>query len=238
MNDRVNVQTNVRQVEARITAAEKTYGRNPGSVQLIAVSKFHSVSAIEQAIGAGLHTFGESYLQEALEKMQALQHKSLEWHFIGALQSNKTREAAERFAWIHSVAKWKTAQRLSRQRPPNLPPLNICIQVNLSGERSKSGVTEAQTLALAQAVANLPNLRLRGLMCIPAASEDFQLQRLACRRLRELKQALQTQGIPLDTLSMGMSSDLEAAIAEGATHVRVGTAIFGARHRKPLDTFS
>lgn len=219
----------LQQVVSRIRDAEQRYRRVPGSVTLLAVSKLHPASAIAELAAAGQQRFGENYLQEALDKMAALAGLDLEWHFIGPIQANKTRGIASRFAWVHSVDRLKIAQRLSRQRPDGQPPLNICLEVNISGEASKSGVVPAQLLELATAVAELPRLRLRGLMAIPAPSEDFAEQRRACARLRECQQTLRDAGFELDTLSMGMSADLEAAIAEGATLVRIGTALFGPR---------
>ena len=201
------------------------------SVTLLAVSKTFAADAVREAHAAGQRAFGENQVQEALAKIAALAdlHPAIEWHLIGPLQSNKTREAAAAFDWVHSVDRPKLAERLSAQRPPGLPPLQICLQVNTSGEASKSGVAPADTLALARAVVALPNLRLRGLMAIPAPAMGFDAQRPAHRALRELLETLRAQGLALDTLSMGMSTDLEAAVAEGATIVRVGTAIFGGR---------
>ena len=195
----------------------------------MAVSKTRAAPDIREAVAAGIEHIGENYLQEALSKMAELQDLPLVWHFIGPIQSNKTRAIAEHFDWVHSVDRLKIAQRLSAQRPDQLPPLNICLQVNISGEASKSGCTLTELPALAQAVAKLPRLRLRGLMTIPAPSEDPAQQRLPFRRLREAQEQLIAEGLELDTLSMGMSDDLGAAIAEGATLVRVGSALFGAR---------
>ena len=198
---------------------------------LLAVSKTCPAVSVQEAFDAGLRDFGENYVQEALGKIAALADRRAEigWHLIGPLQANKTREVAANFDWVHSVDRLKLAQRLSDQRPANLAPLQICLQVNISGEASKSGVAPADALALAQAVAVLPRLRLRGLMAIPEPADDLDAQRAPHRSLRELLEALNAQGLALDTLSMGMSADLEAAIAEGATWVRIGTAIFGAR---------
>jgi len=189
---------------------------------------------VREAYDAGLRDFGENYVQEALAKIAALAplRGEIAWHLIGPLQSNKTREVAANFDWVHSVDRLKLAQRLSEQRPAHLPPLQVCLQVNISGEASKSGVAPGEAAALAHAVAALPRLRLRGLMAIPEPAGDFEAQRAPHRALRELMNALQAQGLALDTLSMGMSADLEAAVAEGATWVRVGTAIFGARAPK------
>lgn len=219
-------------VQAEIRAAEQRWQRPPGSVTLIAVSKRHSVAAIKAAMAAGQKAFGENYLQEAEEKRQALADAEIEWHFIGPLQSNKTRAAAEGFAWVHAVDRLKIAQRLSAQRPESLGPLNCCIQVNVSAEASKSGVAPEALNALAHEVAALPGLKLRGLMTLPEAVVGFDAQRAAFRQLRELQETLIEQGLNLDTLSMGMSNDLEAAIAEGATLVRIGTAVFGQRPEK------
>jgi len=203
-------------------------------VALLAVSKIQPADAVRDAFHAGQHSFGENYVQEALDKMAALAdlRPRIEWHLIGPLQSNKTRVVAESFDWVHTVDRLKLAERLSAQRPPHLPPLNVCIQVNVSGEASKSGVAPAEAPALARAVAALPNLKLRGLMAIPEPAEGLEAQRAPCRELRRLRDALVAEGLPLDTLSMGMSDDLEAAIAEGSTCVRVGTAIFGKRPPK------
>jgi len=196
---------------------------------LMAVSKKQPADAVRRAADEGLRDFGENYLQEALEKIQALSDLHLRWHFIGPIQSNKTRAIAEHFEWVHSVDREKIARRLSEQRPPGLPPLQLCLQVNISGEDSKSGVSPEDTLALADAIASMPRLQLRGLMAIPEASEDPECQRRAFARLRETLLSLQGKYPELDTLSMGMSGDLEAAIAEGSTIVRIGTDIFGPR---------
>ncbi|WP_313952055.1 YggS family pyridoxal phosphate-dependent enzyme [Accumulibacter sp.] len=216
-------------VLARIADAARQYGRDPGDVRLVAVSKTWPATRVREAAVAGQKAFGESFVQEAVQKVAQLSSLGLEWHFIGALQGNKTRVLAETFHWVHSVDRLRIAERLSEQRPASLPPLSVCLQVNVSGEATKGGVSPAEAPALAQAVAGLPRLRLRGLMTIPARSDDFLEQRRPFRRLRELSQQLQADGLALDTLSMGMSHDLEAAIAEGATLVRVGTAIFGER---------
>jgi len=210
----------------RIAAASRTAGRDPATVGLLAVSKTKPAAALREAAGAGLRDFGENYLQEALDKQPALADLPLVWHFIGPIQSNKTRAIASHFDWVHSVDRLKIAQRLAEQRPPERGPLNICLQVNVSGEASKSGCHPDELPALAAAVSRLPNLRLRGLMAIPEPTDDPASQRAAFARLRTLSEAL---NLGLDTLSMGMSQDLEAAIAEGATWVRVGTALFGAR---------
>jgi len=220
------IEKNIAKVAARIREAAQAVGRDPASVGLLAVSKTQPAAAIREAAEAGVRDFGENYLQEALDKQAELSELPLTWHFIGPIQSNKTKSIAEHFDWVHSVDRLKIAQRLSDQRPAELPPLNICLQVNVSGEASKSGCAPEELLQLAQAVAAMPQLRLRGLMCIPAPSEDPAEQRAAFARLRALRDELP---LPLDTLSMGMSQDLEAAIAEGATWVRIGTALFGAR---------
>ncbi|CAK0746213.1 PLP homeostasis protein [Gammaproteobacteria bacterium] len=220
------------QVIARLHAAEWVAGRSEGSTQILAVSKTHPASSVRVLAMAGQRCFGENYLQEAQTKLPLLADLDLEWHFIGPLQSNKTRTVAGLFQWVHSVDRLKIAQRLSAQRPPELPPLNICLEVNVSGEQTKSGVSPTDLLELAQAVAALPNLCLRGLMTIPAPlaeNADITMARTPFRALRELFESLRSQGLELDTLSMGMSDDLEAAVAEGATMVRIGTALFGAR---------
>ena len=224
---------NLQAVDASIVAAAKAAGRPRDAVQLLAVSKTFPAEAVLEAVAAGQRAFGENYLQEALDKIDALAKalpgQALEWHFIGPIQSNKTRPIAASFDWVHTVDRLKVAQRLSEQRPPQLGPLNICLQVNISGEASKSGVASAELDELARQVAQLPNLRLRGLMAIPQPQTDFELQRAAFARLRALFERLRADGIALDTLSMGMSADMAAAIAEGATIVRVGSAIFGSR---------
>lgn len=210
----------------RIAAASRTAGRDPATVGLLAVSKTKPAAALREAAAAGLRDFGENYLQEALDKQRELADLPLVWHFIGPIQSNKTRAIAGHFDWVHSVDRLKIAQRLAEQRPAERGPLNICLQVNVSGEASKSGCHPDDLPALAAAVSQLPNLRLRGLMAIPEPTDDPAEQRAAFARLRTLSEAL---NLGLDTLSMGMSQDLEAAIAEGATWVRIGTALFGAR---------
>ena len=217
---------NLSAISARIASAAQAAGRDPASVQLLAVSKTKPASAIREVHAAGVRHFGENYLQEALTKQQALSDLPLIWHFIGPIQSNKTKAIAEHFDWVHSVDRLKIAQRLSEQRPAGMAPLNICLQVNVSGEDSKSGCAAADLPALAKAVAALPNLRLRGLMAIPEPTDDRVAQEAAFASLRTQQEHL---GLGLDTLSMGMSHDLEAAIAQGATWVRIGTALFGAR---------
>ena len=206
-------------------------GRPVQAVTLLAVSKTFGADAVREAVAAGQTAFGENYVQEALTKIAALAdlRSGLQWHLIGPLQSNKTRAVAEAFDWVHSLDRLKTAQRLSEQRPPGMPPLQVCLQVNISGEASKSGLMPGDVLPLAQAVAALPGLRLRGLMAVPEPAADSVAQRAPHRALHELLASLNASGLALDTLSMGMSADLEAAITEGATLVRIGTAIFGGR---------
>ena len=216
-------------VNNRILAAAESSRRDPTQVHLLAVSKTKPVEAILAAYEAGQRLFGENYLQEALQKIEALSDLEIEWHFIGRIQSNKTRAIAENFAWVHGIDNIKHARRLSEQRPKEMPPLNICLQINLSGERSKGGLRPDEIEAVAAEAAALPGIVLRGLMTLPAPEDDLEKQRLPFRRLRELMERLQADGLALDTLSMGMSHDLEAAIAEGATIVRIGTALFGAR---------
>lgn len=224
---------NLQAITSTIVAAAQDVGRAPQSVQLLAVSKTFGPDAVLEAVRAGQRAFGENYLQEALDKIAALKAAgapALEWHFIGPIQSNKTRPIAEHFDWVHTVEREKIAQRLSEQRPAGMAPLQICLQVNISGEASKSGVAPAELAELAHKVAALPNLTLRGLMAIPEPAEDFAQQRAAFAQLRLLYEQLRADGLALDTLSMGMSADLRAAIAEGATIVRVGSAIFGSRN--------
>ena len=225
------ITSNVQATQVRLNQACFTAGRHPETVHLLAVSKLHPAEAGRQAHAAGLCAFGENYVQEGLDKIAVLAdlRPVLAWHLIGPLQSNKTRAVAEAFDWVHSIDRLKTAQRLSEQRPDHMPPLNVCLQVNISGEDSKSGAAPAEVPALARAVAALPRLRLRGLMSIPEPERDLEAQRRPHRALRELFDQLNAEGLGLDTLSMGMSADLEAAILEGATLVRIGTAIFGAR---------
>jgi pyridoxal phosphate enzyme (YggS family) len=213
----------------RIRIASQNCGRNPDEITLIAVSKTKPAAAIRTAATAGLTDFGESYLQEALEKIQQLQDLPLRWHFVGPIQSNKTRPIAENFDWVHSVGRLKIARRLSEQRPDHLPPLQLCLQVNISGEASKSGASLDELPALASEVAGLPGLRLRGLMAIPAPHREFEQQRSAFAAVRQAMESIRENLPQLDTLSIGMSADLEAAIAEGATMLRVGTDIFGPR---------
>lgn len=228
-----SIDSKLQEVKARLVTACITAGRSAEEVTLLAVSKLHAADAVRAAHAAGQRAFGENYVQEGLDKIAALAdlRGELQWHLIGPLQSNKTRGVAEAFDWVHSVDRLRIAQRLAEQRPAHLPPLQLCLQVNISGEASKSGVLPGDLPALAHAVAALPaqRVRLRGLMAIPEPAAGFEAQREPHRRLRQLAQALRAEGLALDTLSMGMSDDLEAAVAEGATIVRVGTAIFGAR---------
>lgn len=222
---------NLQQVHARVARACAQADRPVRSVTLLVVSKTYGADAVREAVAAGERCFGENYVQEGVDKIVALAdlRSQLEWHLIGPLQSNKTRVVAEHFDWVHSLDRLKIAQRLSEQRPAHLAPLQVCLQVNTSFEPSKSGLRPDEVPALARAVAGLPRLALRGLMAIPEPAASFEDQRVPHRALNELMQSLRAQGLVLDTLSMGMSADLEAAIAEGATMVRVGTAIFGAR---------
>ena len=226
---------NLQAITATIVAAAQESGRAPDTVQLLAVSKTFGPEAVLEAVQAGQRAFGENYLQEALDKIAALSAQPevaatpLEWHFIGPIQSNKTRPIAEHFDWVHTVEREKVAQRLSEQRPAGMAPLQICLQVTIRGEASKSGAAPEEVAALAHKVAALPNLTLRGLMAIPDPAVELDQQRAAFARLRQLYEQLRADGLALDTLSMGMSADMRAAIFEGATIVRVGSAIFGAR---------
>lgn len=219
----------LRAVQESIARAAAKAGRDAAQVRLLAVSKTLDAAAVRDLASCGQHEFGENYVQEALEKQATLRDLPLVWHFIGPIQSNKTRAIAENFSWVHSIDRLKIAERLSVQRPVGLPPLQVCIEVNVSGEASKSGVAPAELPALADAVSKLPRLRLRGLMAIPAPTPDVAAQRAAFRQVRQAFDALIACGHPLDTLSMGMSADLEAAILEGATIVRIGTVLFGER---------
>ncbi len=220
-------------VRERIAAAERRFGRPAGSVTLLAAAKTKPASLVRAAWSEGQRIIGENFVQEAVAKMDELADLSgpdgIEWHFLGPLQANKSRPVAERFAWVHTVDRLRIARRLNDQRPAGAPPLNVCVQVNVSGEASKAGVEAAQAGELARAVAELPRLRLRGLMTIPRPCREFEEQRAALRPLVEAWRRLRGEGLDLDTLSMGMTDDLEAAVAEGATVVRIGTAIFGAR---------
>ena len=223
------IQTHLQAIHARMVAACLAAKRPPDAVTLLAVSKTFGPEAVAQAYAAGQTAFGENYIQEAVQKITALRHLPLQWHCIGPIQSNKTRLVAEHFDWAHTVDRLKVAQRLSQQRPPQLAPLQVCLQVNVDGGASKSGVAPEAALALAQQIATLPNLRLRGLMCIPEPAPDFVAACAVFMRARALFDALNAEGLALDTLSMGMSADLEAAIHAGSTLVRVGSAIFGGR---------
>ena len=223
------IASNLQAVRNAIAAAAVGAGRDASEVQLLAVSKTFAADALREAYHAGQTGFAESYVQEALDKITALQDLSVAWHYIGPIQSNKTRAIAENFSWVHSVDRLKIAERLSEQRPAHLPALQICLQVNISLEASKSGVTPDEAGALAHATAKLPKLQLRGLMAVPAPSDDVTAQRLPFAQLRKLRDQLNRQGLQLDTLSMGMSHDFAAAIAEGSTIVRIGSAIFGHR---------
>lgn len=227
----MTIRDNIQTIGERIRAAEQRFGRKPGSVQLLAVSKKHPSASIREAIDAGQTCFGENYVQEMVEKAAELanDNSNLEWHFIGPIQSNKTRLIASTARWVHSVDSLKIAQRLSEQKPADAPDINICLQVNISNEISKSGVQPEELAALASQIAALPGIRLRGLMAIPAPEQDFAQQRAVFAQVRALQEDLVAQGFTLDTLSMGMTDDMEAAIAEGATIVRIGTAIFGTR---------
>lgn len=224
-----DIAANLRQVHQRIAQACAAAGRTPDTVTLIAVSKTFPAEQIRAAYAAGQRHFGESYLQEWQQKQDALADLEIVWHFIGPLQSNKTREVASGFDWAHSVDRLKIAQRLSDQRPAHMPPLSVCLQVNISGEDSKSGCAPSEVGALAQQIANLPRLRLRGLMAVPAPTDNPSEQHAAFRRLQALMQQLRDMGLQPDTVSAGMSDDLEAAIEEGSTAVRIGSAIFGTR---------
>ena len=221
----------LQQVRTRIDAACKACGRDPANVRLLAVSKTFPEAALRAAHAAGQSAFGENYVQEGVAKIQALAdlRSGIEWHCIGPLQSNKTRVVAEHFDWVHSIDRLKIAQRLSEQRPAGMAPLQLCLQVNVDGGANKSGVTPPEALALARQVVELPNVRLRGLMAIPEPAEGFEAQRALFLRATALHEELRAAGLPLDVLSLGMSADLEAAIAAGSTMVRVGTAIFGGR---------
>jgi pyridoxal phosphate enzyme (YggS family) len=224
-----NLPEQVRMVRKRIDSAVQAAGRNVDSVTLLAASKAQPANSVRALAQAGVRDFGESYVQEAQEKIQALRDLSLTWHFIGRLQTNKTRPIAESFDWVHGVDRLKIAERLAEQRPFHAPPLNVCLQVNIAGEASKGGVTIAELPTLASAVAALPRLKLRGLMCLPPDEDDPSRQRGWFAKMRQALETLNAAGAGLDTLSMGMSGDLESAILEGATLVRVGTALFGSR---------
>lgn len=223
------IATRLAAVRDRVAAAARAAGRDAAGIRIVGVSKRQPLEAVRAALAAGLEDFGENFVQEALAKMDALGPTRASWHFIGALQSNKTAAVAERFDWVHSVDRARLAERLARQRPAGLPPLNVCVQVHVGDEASKAGVAPDAAAALARQVAALPGLRLRGLMAVPPPETEPLRQRAWCRQLGMLYTRLRSEGLPLDTLSMGMSDDLEAAIAEGATLVRIGTAIFGPR---------
>jgi PLP dependent protein len=224
-----NLSESVRAVRDRIAAAAARCGRDADCVTLLGVSKGQPPESIEALARCGIRSFGENYLQEALPKLERLRGLELDWHFIGPLQANKTRPIAEHFAWVHTLDRLRIAERLSAQRPHYAPPLEVCLQINIAGEPSKAGVAPREVASLAAAVRALPRLRLRGLMVLPPAESDFERQRAPFAQLRRLLESLNEQGFGLDTLSMGMSGDLEAAIVEGATIVRVGTALFGPR---------
>ncbi len=224
------IASNLQAVRDAIFSAAAEAGRRASEVELLAVSKTFAADKIRAAYSAGQRCFAESYVQEAMDKIAALQDLPIDWHYIGPIQSNKTRAIAENFAWVHSVDRLKIAERLSAQRPARLPDLQVCLQVNISGEDSKSGVRPNEVSGLAHAIAKLPRLKLRGLMTVPAPGGGIAAQRLPFAQLRKLRDELNRQGLQLDTLSMGMSHDFAAAIAEGATIVRIGTAIFGARN--------
>ena len=231
-----NISCRLAVVQARIRSACAQVGRSPASLTLLAISKTFGAETVAEAVVAGQRAFGENYIQEGVDKIAALRELcpgvAIAWHCIGPIQSNKTRLVAEHFDWVHSIDRLKIAQRLSEQRPAELAPLQVCVQVNVDGGANKSGVSPAELPALAQAVAALPRLRLRGLMCIPEPAPDFATQKQLFDRASELFQSLKAQGLALDTLSMGMSADLEAAVHAGSTLVRVGSAIFGARAAK------
>jgi pyridoxal phosphate enzyme (YggS family) len=229
------IAANLQAVRGRIARAAAAAGRRVDDIALVAVSKTFPAAMIAEAHACGQRSFGENQVQEGVKKITELAHLALDWHYIGPIQSNKTRPIAEHFQWVHGIEREKIAERLNEARPAALPPLDVCIQINVSGEASKAGVAPGGEAALAQAISRLPRLRLRGLMAIPAPTADPAVQRRQFSRLRELKDGLNSRGFALDTLSMGMSDDLEAAILEGATMVRVGTAIFGTR-RARLET--
>lgn len=225
----IRVTENLRKIRNLLAKAAVDAGREPDSIRLLAVSKKQPVSLVLEAVAAGQRDFGENFVQEGLEKIAAVEREDLCWHFIGHLQSNKTQAVAGHFDWVHTVDRFKTAERLNRQRPQHLGDLNLCLQVNIDDETGKSGVAEAEVLALARKIVALPRIRLRGLMCLPAMRSGADAQREPFARLRELSDKLQQEGIEIDTLSMGMSGDFQAAVLEGTTIVRVGTAIFGPR---------
>ena len=225
----IRVTENLPKIHDLLAIAAVEAGRDPDTVKLLAVSKKQPLDSVLAAAALGQRDFGENTVQEGLDKIRATTEERLAWHFIGHLQSNKTRTVAENFDWVHTIDKPKIARRLSQQRPVELAPLNVCLQVNIDNEPSKSGVDIDKLSELAAACSDLPNIRLRGLMCLPAIRDDFEEQRRPFAKLRELAEALQRSGVPIDTLSMGMTADYRAAIFEGATIVRIGTALFGER---------
>ena len=229
-SDADNIAKNLAQIQHNILIYCKKHQRNPDDIQLLAVSKTKPANLIRQAYHAGQLMFGENYLQESLEKINQLNDLAIEWHFIGAIQSNKTRELAENFSWVHSIDRLKIAQRLSKQRPDSMPPLNICLQININQESSKNGLNLNEVDSILSEITSLPNIRLRGLMAIPVKADKFTEQRENFAQMKSLLKSLQKKHPQMDTLSMGMSNDMEAAIAEGSTILRIGTAIFGARN--------
>lgn len=234
MQNVIRVTDNFRKIQDLLAQATAKAGRPPGAVRLLAVSKSKPAALVAEAAAAGQREFGESFVQEGIAKIEDVGRHDLVWHFIGHLQSNKTRAVAEHFDWVHTVDRLKIAERLSRQRPQHAPDLNVCIQVNIDGEADKSGVAPGELDSLAAAVAELPKLKLRGLMCIPVPRDDFDAQREPFRRLARLAESLAGSGLETDTLSMGMTADYRAAIHEGATIVRIGTALFGEREKKGM----
>ncbi|MDE0310372.1 MAG: YggS family pyridoxal phosphate-dependent enzyme [Acidiferrobacterales bacterium] len=224
-----NLAENYRTVVDRIHAAERQAGRQAGSVSLVAVGKLHPAQAVRTLAECGQRIFAENFVQEAIGKQRMLSDLQLEWHFIGSIQSNKTKDIANHFSWVHSVDRYKIARRLNDQRPDDLPPLNLCVQTNLQGEATKSGVAGEQLLPLLDEIASLPRVRIRGLMIIPEPVDTVERQRAVFARLRQWLELAIKQGHPLDTLSMGMTADMEVAISQGSTHVRIGTALFGPR---------
>jgi len=225
----IRVTENLRKIRDLLAIAAVEADRDPDTVQLLAVSKKQPLDSVFAAAALGQRDFGENTVQEGLDKIRATAEEDLTWHFIGHLQSNKTRAVAENFDWVHTIDKPKIARRLSQQRPAELAPLNVCLQVNIDNEPSKSGASIGELAELAAACSELPNIRLRGLMCLPAIQEEFEAQRRPFAKLRELAEAMRQSGVPIDTLSMGMTADYRAAIFEGATIVRIGTAVFGPR---------